>query len=195
MQRYTRTGLIIVSSFLVAGLLACKQAPSHDVATGGTAAGGGSRAETTSTTLPDPSSGQTAGGKVWPAAVPTSATSAPSAGSTLADLSAIGLPIYPTVFESAWTGGELSTDKEAARIGQMSSHDSFDKVYDWYRQHMPAGTEPKEVAASNHTNDDGDRMAVFQIGEASDTKMSRVMLLHGKNDDYTIINLAAHFNK
>ncbi len=189
MHRFTSTGLIIVSSFLMAGLLACNRAPST---AGGTTAGGGSQPAATATTLPDPSSGQTAGGRISPSSGPGSSTNAP--GSTLADLSATGLPIYPTVFESAWTG-DVSTDKEAARIGQMSSHDSFDKVYDWYRQHMAAGTETKEAAASNHTTDEGDRMAVFQTGETSDTKMSRVMILRGKNDDYTIINLASHVTK
>lgn len=106
----------------------------------------------------------------------------------------MGLPLYPTVFESAWTGN-FGTEKEAARIGQMSSHDSFDKVYAWYHEHMPAGTEPDAAAASNHTTDDGDRMAVFQTGETSDATMSRVMVLRGKADDYTIINLATHVSR
>jgi hypothetical protein len=118
----------------------------------------------------------------------------PAARAPLEDLSPMGLPLYPTVFESAWTGN-LGTDKESARIGQMSSHDSFDKVYAWYHEHMPAGTEPSAAAASNHTTDDGDRMAVFQTGETSDATMSRVMVLRGKADDYTIINLATHVTR
>ena len=118
----------------------------------------------------------------------------PAPAATLEDLSPMGLPLYPTVFESAWTGN-FGTDKEAARIGQMSSHDSFDKVYAWYHEHMPAGTEPSAAAASNHTTDEGDRMAVFQTGETSDATMSRVMVLRGKADDYTIINLATHVTK
>ena len=122
------------------------------------------------------------------------AIKSPAAAATLEDLSPMGLPLYPTVFESAWTGN-LSGVKEAARIGQMSSHDSFDKVYAWYHEHMPAGTEPAAAAASNHTTDDGDRMAVFQTGETSDATMSRVMVLRGKADDYTIINLATHVSR
>jgi hypothetical protein len=118
----------------------------------------------------------------------------PTAAAPLEDLSPMGLPLYPTVFESAWTGN-FGTDKEAARIGQMSSHDSFDKVYAWYHEHMPAGTEPSAAAASNHTTDEGDRMAVFQTGETSDATMSRVMVLRGKADDYTIINLATHVTR
>jgi hypothetical protein len=128
------------------------------------------------------------------AVAPASPVSAPPAGAVHADLTPLGQPLYPTVFESAWTG-DLTGDKEAARIGQMSSHDSFDAVYTWYREHMPAGTEPAEVAASNHTTEEGDRMAVFQVGESGDTKMTRVMILRGKADDYTIINIASHVNK
>lgn len=124
----------------------------------------------------------------------TSSIKSPAAGSRLEDLSPMGLPLYPTVFESAWTGN-FGTAKEAAHIGQMSSHDSFDKVYAWYHEHMPAGTEPSAAAASNHTTDDGDRMAVFQTGETSDATMSRVMVLRGKADDYTIINLATHVTR
>ena len=118
----------------------------------------------------------------------------PAAAAPLEDLSPMGLPLYPSVFESAWTGN-LGNAKEAAHICQMSSHDSFDKVYAWYHEHMPAGTEPSAAAASNHTTDEGDRMAVFQTGETSDATMSRVMVLRGKADDYTIINLATHVTK
>jgi hypothetical protein len=193
MQRFNRSGAILVSSFLAAGLLACNNSSNHKSAAAGTTA--------TPSTTSDAAGGQTASapaaGQTATAATAAAATAAqgaiPAAG-TLADLSSTGLPIYPTVFESAWTG-EASTDKEAARIGQMSSHDSFDTVYAWYRQHMPAGTEPEAAAASNHTTDEGDRMAVFQIGETSDARMSRVMLLRGKNDGYTIINLASHVTK
>ncbi len=122
-----------------------------------------------------------------------STQSTPGAG-TLADLTPIGLPIYPNVYESGWTGN-FSDDKQAARIGQMSSHDAFDKVYGWYSERMPAGSETKEAAASNHTTDEGDRMAVFEVGTTADASMTRVLLIRDKADDHTIINLSGHTTK
>ena len=129
----------------------------------------------------------------------TAAASAASKPSTpgaqpLADLSALGLPVYPNVYESGWTAN-LGDDKEAARVGQMSTHDTFDQVYRWYKERMPAGSESAEAAASNHTTNEGDRMALFEIGTTADAKSSRVVLSRDKADDYTIINLAGHTTK
>ena len=131
-----------------------------------------------------------------PSPAATSAASKPSTPGTaaLADLSSIGLPLYPNVYESGWTGN-FSDDKQAARVGQMSTHDTFDQVYRWYKERMPAGSESPEAAASNHTTDEGDRMAVFDAGTTGDAKMKRVMLMRDKADNYTIINLSGHTNK
>lgn len=131
---------------------------------------------------PAPSTGATA-----------SKPSAPGAP-TLVDLSAIGLPLYPNVYESGWTGN-FSDDKQAARVGQMSTHDTFDQVYSWYKERMPAGSESPEAAASNHTTDEGDRIALFDVGSTADAKMTRVMLARDKADNYTIINLSGHTTK
>jgi hypothetical protein len=46
-----------------------------------------------------------------------------------------GRPLYPNVYESGWTGN-FSDDKQATRVGQMSSHHAFDKVYGWYSERM-----------------------------------------------------------
>ena len=129
----------------------------------------------------------------------TAAASAASKPSTpgaepLADLSALGLPLYPNVYESGWTGN-FSDDKQASRVGQMSTHDTFDQVYRWYKERMPAASESAEAAATNHTTDEGDRMAVFVVGTAGDAKSSRVMLIRSKADAYTIINLGDHATK
>jgi hypothetical protein len=133
-------------------------------------------------------------------ATTTSATSTtPSKnGETLADLTPMGLPLYPNVFESGWTGGSelLQTaaiaGKSTMRVGQMSSHDSFDAVYAWYRERMPSGSETAAAAASNHTTDDGDHMAIFEVGRSTDPGYQRVWVIRGKADNYTIVNLVAH---
>jgi hypothetical protein len=135
-------------------------------------------------------------------AVPTASTPAPAASAgTIQDLTPLGLPIYPTVYESGWTAGDpavnaaMGAAASTLRVGQMSTHDSFDDVYAWYRKQMPAGSESEAAAASNHTTDDGDRMAVFEVGTNGDPAYQRIMLLHGKADDYTVINLAGHVSK
>ncbi len=135
-------------------------------------------------------------------AAPAVPSTAPAAGAgTIQDLTPLGLPIYPTVYESGWTGGDpvvnaaMGAAPSAGRVGQMNTHDSFDDVYAWYHKAMPAGSEADAAAASNHTNEDGDRIALFEVGTNGDPTYQRVMLMHGKADDYTIINLVGHVSK
>jgi len=136
------------------------------------------------------------------ATAPIPAAPAPAAAAAnpaaMADLTPMGLPLYPNVFESGYTGdgaaalGALAgvPSKVTARIGQMSSHDSFDDVYAFYRKEMPPGSEPEAAATSGHATEEG-RIAIFQIGTSGEPGYRRVMLLRDNKDDYTIINLAS----
>jgi hypothetical protein len=129
----------------------------------------------------------------------TSASTSTSAiGEAHDDLSSMGIPLYPNVVESGWTDteairllvGKPKLDTPRMRNGEMSTKDSFDVVYAWYRKQMPSGSEPAAAAASNHTTDDGDRMALFEAGTNGDPTYQRVMILRGKNDEYTLVNLS-----
>ena len=72
------------------------------------------------------------------------------------------------VFTGGATGEVLSTD------------DSFDKVYSWYQQNLPAGSEKSHVTAPVQT-------AVFTIGEAAQGQTSVTLTTQGSK---TIITIA-----
>jgi hypothetical protein len=60
---------------------------------------------------------------------------------------------------------------------------------------MPGGSETAAAAASKHTNADGDRTALFEVGKDGDPTYKRVMILRGKNDEYTLANLTGRVSK
>ena len=130
-------------------------------------------------------------------------TSSTGIGEAHDDLSPMGIPLYPTVVESGWTDteamrvlvGKEKLDTPRMRNGEMSTKDSFDDVYAWYRKQMPSGSEPAAAAASTHTTDDGDRMALFEVGTNGDPAYQRVMILRGKNDAYTLVNLSGRVSR
>jgi hypothetical protein len=126
-------------------------------------------------------------------ASPAAAASAPGAADH-ADLRSLGLPIYARVDESSWAGN-FSDDTQTTRQGNLSTHDSFDQVYQWYKGQLPAGAEGGEAAASNHTTDEGERAAMFQLGTTADPKSKMVMITRGKSDESTIIVLLNHTTK
>jgi hypothetical protein len=137
------------------------------------------------------------------AVAPAPSTSTTGIGEAHDDLSPMGLPIYPNVVESGWTDteamrvlvGKEKLDTPRMRNGEMSTKDSFDDVYAWYHKQMPSGSEPAAAAASSHTTDDGDRMALFEVGSNGDPKYQRVMILRGKSDAYTLVNLSGTVSK
>jgi len=119
------------------------------------------------------------------------------------DLTPLGIPLYPSVFESGFLDtaalalgsvAGVKNEHPGMRQAEMSSHDSFDAVYGWYRQKMPAGSEAAAVAASNHTDENGDRMAFFEVGTVADPAYQRVMIA-GKAGDPTLIQLIGHVTK
>ncbi|HXH39259.1 MAG TPA: hypothetical protein VNN08_11575 [Thermoanaerobaculia bacterium] len=135
------------------------------------------------------------------AAAPSTSTT--GIGEAHDDLSPMGIPLYPNVVESGWTDteamrvlvGKEKLDTPRMRNGEMSTKDPFDVVYAWYQKQMPSGSEPAAAAASNHTTDDGDRMALFEVGTNGDPTYQRVMILRGKTDEYTLVNLSGRVSK
>lgn len=74
------------------------------------------------------------------------------------DAAKLGAPIYPGA-ESNQQGSISSTNAQAATvIAAFKTADSFDRVYDFYRQQLPAGSERMKVAGGNGS------VATFQIG-------------------------------
>jgi hypothetical protein len=68
------------------------------------------------------------------------------------------LPSYPgAVTEASGSGSTMGGETGSGTV--MSTDDSFDKVYAWYQQHLPAGAEK--------THTDQPRTAVFTVGDST----------------------------
>lgn len=91
----------------------------------------------------------------------SSSTASDSAGKAVSEI-----PEYPgATTQAAGSGSNMGTDA-AGKV--MSTADSFDKVYGWYQQKLPSGSERSHIDSPVQT-------AVFTIGEAS-TGQSSVTL-------------------
>ena len=75
------------------------------------------------------------------------------------DAKALGLPLYPDTIANQ-TGAMASNSSEGSKhVVSLMTHDPFDKVYQWYRAHMPAGSEQL------HMDDPSGSIATFVIGK------------------------------
>jgi len=93
---------------------------------------------------------------------------------TAVDPAKTGLPIYPgaTKNEGGISGAGAAGSGETVAL---STTDSFDKVYEWYKAHMPAGSETMHMTA------DSGSVATFQIGKQTDKEQRSVMITTDKD--------------
>jgi hypothetical protein len=108
-------------------------------------------------------------------------TTASTASSTASDTAgkAVGeIPEYPGAATQAAGSGSNMGSSEAGKV--MTTSDSFDKVYGWYQQKMPASSERAHVTSPVES-------AVFTIGEASSGQSSVTLTTQGGK---TIITIA-----
>ncbi len=99
---------------------------------------------------------------------PEASGMAAASGAPAAAASATGnVPAYPgaTTAYSATAQGSSGT--------VMTTDDSFDKVYAWYQQHMPAGAEKAHVTAPVQS-------AVFSVGPPNDVTSVSISAANGK---------------
>lgn len=90
-------------------------------------------------------------------------------GKNAVDLSKLDVPVYPGA--SSESGGLSVQSKEGnQQIAMLTTSDSFDKVYEWYKSHMPAGSEKL------HMTSGGSSVAQFAIGTESDKRFKSVMI-------------------
>lgn len=77
------------------------------------------------------------------------------------------IPNYPgaTASYSATSGGSTGT--------VMTTDDSFDKVYAWYQQHLPAGSEKLHTTAPVQS-------AAFSVGPSNDLSTITITATDGK---------------
>jgi len=106
-------------------------------------------------------------------------TSGAAATSTAAATSSAAgeVPSYPGAVTQA--SGSSSNMGSSAAGQVMSTDDSFDKVYTWYQQNMPAGSEKSHVTAPIES-------AVFTIGEPGKGQTSVTITTSGGKTMITI---------
>ena len=121
----------------------------------------------------------------------TSASATSDAGSAAATSDAGGaaatattaageVPTYPGAVTQA--SGSSSNMGQAASGSVMTTDDSFDKVYAWYQQHMPAGSEKSHVTAPIQS-------AVFTLGDPGSAQTSLTITTSGAKTMITIAHV------
>ena len=96
-------------------------------------------------------------------------------GRNAVDPKDLGLPLYPGAIP-AETGALLMHSKNGvSRVISLSTKDGFDKVYDWYKQQMPARSEQAHMAVPNGS------VASFLIGRAQDADTRSVLITQSRD--------------
>jgi len=63
-------------------------------------------------------------------------------GQGAVDASKLGAPIYPGATQSSdQAAANINVASGSSALAAFSTSDSFDKVYSWYKERMPAGSE------------------------------------------------------
>ncbi|MBV8344817.1 MAG: hypothetical protein JO190_07465 [Candidatus Eremiobacteraeota bacterium] len=111
-------------------------------------------------------------------ATTAAATSAAGTTSAAATSSAAGeVPAYPGAVTQA--SGSSSNMGSSAAGQVMTTDDSFDKVYTWYQQNMPAGSEKSHVTAPVES-------AVFMVGQPGQGQTSVTLTTSGGKTMITV---------
>lgn len=76
------------------------------------------------------------------------------------DTSKLGAPVYPGATSDSDGGVSLSGQSGSATMASFKTTDDFDKVYQFYKSQMPAGSEKMKMGSGD------DQAAMFVIGDA-----------------------------
>ena len=107
-------------------------------------------------------------------------------GKGAVDEASLGLPLYPGMIASQ-TGGMRVVDAAGTKHAvSLSTKDSFDKVYTWYKDHMPAGSEQLHMEQPQAS------IATFLIGKEGDRDQRSVQI---QNDGKTTTVLLSRITK
>ena len=113
------------------------------------------------------------------AAATSAAETTTAAGAGATGSAANGdIPEYPGATTQA--SGTSSNMGQTTSGTVMTTDDSFDKVYTWYQQHMPAGSEKSHMTTPVQS-------AVFVVGDPSTARKSVTLTVTGSK---TMISIA-----
>jgi hypothetical protein len=108
------------------------------------------------------------------------ATTAADSGAGASPAASGDIPNYPgATTQASGTGSNMG---ESATGTVLMTDDSFDKVYQWYQQNMPAGSEKSHVTSPIQS-------AVFMIGEMGKDQQSVTITTQGTKTMITIAHV------
>jgi len=104
-------------------------------------------------------------------------------GAGAVDASKLGAPLYPGATEDSGGGSmSLTTAEGTTASAVLKSTDPFEKVYDFYKAQMPAGSEKLKMSG------EGSSTAMFQVGD-SGSKETVVVSIAAKDGEPTSITI------
>jgi hypothetical protein len=93
------------------------------------------------------------------------------------DPSKLGAPVYP----GASAGQQAMLQTGSSTIAQFKTADGFDKVYAYYKQHLPADSEKTKAVTANGS------IAAFQIGSDASGDQITVQVSSDKSGETSIL--------
>jgi hypothetical protein len=99
------------------------------------------------------------------------------------DASKLGAPVYPGAQPNPDSNGSLSaeTPDGSTVMATFKTSDGFDKVYDYYKAQMPAGTEGMKLSMG------GASSATWQVGKDGSADQVVVQVNSDKTGEVTIL--------
>jgi hypothetical protein len=99
------------------------------------------------------------------------------------DPSKLGAPIYPGAQPNPDSQGSLSaeTSEGSTVLASFKTTDPFDKVYDYYKSQMPAGSEGMKLSMG------GASSATWQVGKDGSADQVVVQVTSDKGGEVTIL--------
>lgn len=86
------------------------------------------------------------------------------------DAAKLGVPLYPGAKATEGGGLNATTAEGSAQILVLTTGDSFDKVYAWYKSKMPAGSEKTRSSSGDNS------FASFEVVKNGAKEISSVQL-------------------
>jgi hypothetical protein len=157
-MRIATAGLLL-AALIMTGACSNKAATSSgDAAASSANAAGGSPADATATPPPDDSAASPAPSSSALTVTTKDGTATVGGG---VDPSKLGAPVYPGAQPDPESQGSISaeTPDGSTYIELFKTQDGFDKVYDYYKSQMPAGSEGMKLSMG------GASSATWQVGK------------------------------
>lgn len=110
-----------------------------------------------------------------------------TAGKNVVDPAKVGLPVYPGATADQTGAMSATSAQESGALVSLKTSDSFDKVYGWYKAHMPTNAQTMESTSG------GTSVGSFVEGTSSD-KAQKSVTITSSSEGTTITLMSATKN-